>query len=117
MPTPTEQKTTQAQILEYAEAIGWTLVSHEEAEQWRGLKENGLSSPLLDFSNDTGRNARAPLSLFFADTLDASQLKIDSAENKRKVLQDLFRTLLHELMTAKTRVHPIELLNRKESLV
>ncbi len=44
-----------------------------------------------------------------ADTLNASQLKIDSAENKRKVLQDLFRTLLHELMTAKTRVHELEI--------
>ncbi len=44
-----------------------------------------------------------------ADTLDASQLKIDSAENKRKALQDLFRTLLHQLMTAKTRVHDLEL--------
>jgi len=27
MPTPGEQKTVQARILEYAEAIGWTLVS------------------------------------------------------------------------------------------
>jgi len=43
-----------------------------------------------------------------AVTLDASQSKIDSAENKRKALQDLFRTLLHELMTAKTRVHELE---------
>ncbi len=29
MPTPTEQKTVQAQILTYAEAIGWTLVSRD----------------------------------------------------------------------------------------
>ena len=32
MPTPGEHKTVQARILAYAEAIGWTLVSHEEAE-------------------------------------------------------------------------------------
>ncbi len=37
MPTPTEQKTTQARILAYAEAIGWTLVSREAAEQRRGF--------------------------------------------------------------------------------
>ncbi len=54
MPTPTEQKTVQARILAYAEAIGWTIVSREAAEQRRGLKENGLSSPLLGSSNDTG---------------------------------------------------------------
>ena len=35
--------------------------------------------------------------------------KQDSAAAKRSTLQDLFRTLLHELMTAKTRVHDIEL--------
>lgn len=70
MPTPGEHKTVQARILEYAEAIGWTPVSREEAEQRRGLRENGLSSPLGD-SNLTGKNARAPLSLFFDDLLDA----------------------------------------------
>lgn len=36
MPTPGEHKTVQARILEYAEAIGWTLVSREEAERRRG---------------------------------------------------------------------------------
>jgi len=37
MPTPTEHKTVQSRILEYAEAIGWTFVSQKEAEQRRGL--------------------------------------------------------------------------------
>ena len=37
MPTPGEHKTVQARILEFAEAIGWTLVSREEAEQRRGF--------------------------------------------------------------------------------
>lgn len=32
MPTPSEHKTVQARILAYAEAIGWTFVSREEAE-------------------------------------------------------------------------------------
>jgi type I restriction enzyme S subunit len=33
----------------------------------------------------------------------------NNAISKRTSLQDLFRTLLHELMTAKTRVHELEL--------
>ena len=37
MPIPGEHKTVQARILEYAEAIGWTLVSREEAEHRRGF--------------------------------------------------------------------------------
>lgn len=43
-----------------------------------------------------------------ATVLDSVQQKIDLAEQKHRALQDLFRTLLHELMTAKTRVHEIE---------
>ena len=54
MPTPSEHKTVQARILKYAEAIGWTFVPREEAEQRRG-----------------GAPASAPLSLFFDDLLDA----------------------------------------------
>ena len=52
MPTPSEHKTVQARILAYAEAIGWTFVSREEAEQRRG-------------------GTPASLSLFFDDLLDA----------------------------------------------
>ena len=54
MPTPTEHKTVQARILTYAEAIGWTFVPREQAEQRRG-----------------GTPASSPLSLFFDDLLDA----------------------------------------------
>ena len=35
---PTENKTIQARILKYAVAIGWTLVSREEAERRRGFE-------------------------------------------------------------------------------
>ena len=52
MTKPGEHKTVQARILAYAEAIGWTFVSREEAEQRRG-------------------GTPAPLSLFFDDLLDA----------------------------------------------
>ncbi len=37
MPKPGEHKTVQARILGYAEAIGWTFVSREEAEHRRGF--------------------------------------------------------------------------------
>src|SRR5574337_1891398 len=65
MPTPGEHKTVQARILAYAEAIGWTLVSREEAEQRRA------GFPTRQSGDIAGRNARAPLSLFFDNLLDA----------------------------------------------
>ncbi len=37
MPAPGEHKTVHVRILEYAEAIGWTFVSREEADQRRGF--------------------------------------------------------------------------------
>lgn len=57
---PGEHKTVQSRILGYAEAIGWTFVSREEAERRRGIapirnEELGIKNP----------------SLFFDDLLDA----------------------------------------------
>lgn len=43
-----------------------------------------------------------------AKPLVALETKVEVAEKKVTVLKDLFRTLLHELMTAKTRVHELE---------
>ncbi len=40
-----------------------------------------------------------------ANAIDAIENKAKLAESKRSTLNDLFRTLLHELMTAKIRVH------------
>ena len=60
MPTPREHKTVQARILAYAEAIGWRIVSREEAERRRGFDPE--VSPA-----DRARNR----SLFFDDLLDA----------------------------------------------
>ena len=57
--TPGEHKTVQAQTLEYAKAIGWTIVTREEAEQRRGF----APVPLEDRAK--GR------SLFFNNSLDA----------------------------------------------
>ena len=60
MPTPSEHKTVQARILKYAEAIGWTFVSREEAEQRRSFDPNAPPA-------DRAKNR----SLFFDELLDA----------------------------------------------
>ena len=62
MPTPGEHKTVQSRILGCAEAIGWTFVPREEAEQRRGFD---LEVPPADRAK--GR------SLFFDDLLDTKQ--------------------------------------------
>ena len=60
MPKPGEHKTVLARILEYADAIGWRLVSREEAEQRRGF-DPGIPP------SDRAKNC----SLYFDDLLDA----------------------------------------------
>ena len=60
MPTPGEYKTVQSRILAYAEAIGWTVVSREMAEQRRSFDPHAPS-------DERARNR----SLFFDDLLDA----------------------------------------------
>ncbi|MBI5791842.1 MAG: HsdR family type I site-specific deoxyribonuclease [Rhodocyclales bacterium] len=59
MSRPGEHKTVQSRILGYAEAIGWTLVSREEAEQRRGFDPEAPPA-------DRAKNR----SLFFDDLLD-----------------------------------------------
>jgi len=60
MPTPGEHKTVQARILAYAQEIGWTFVSCEEAARRRGFDPE--VSPAERARNKT---------LFFDDLLDA----------------------------------------------
>ncbi len=60
MTTSGEHKTVQARILAYADAIGWTIVPREEAEQRRGFDPDVPPA-------DRARNR----SLFFDDLLDA----------------------------------------------
>jgi len=43
-----------------------------------------------------------------ASILSAVDEKIEAEENKKKALEDLFKTLLHDLMTAKIRVNHLE---------
>lgn len=44
MPAPTEHKTVQDRILSYAQEIGWSFVSREEAEVRRG-NTGGTGAP------------------------------------------------------------------------
>jgi len=57
---PGEHKTVQSRVLGYAEAIGWTVVSREEAEQRRGFDPDVPPA-------DRAKNR----SLFFDDLIDA----------------------------------------------
>jgi len=68
MSAPTEHKTVQARILEYAEAIGWTLVSQKDAEQRRGFDP---PSPRLRGTGPEESRAKGR-TLFFEDLLDAN---------------------------------------------
>jgi len=60
MPTPGEHKTVQSRILGYAEAIGWTFVPREEAEQRRCFDPDALP-----------KERAKGVSLFFNDLFDA----------------------------------------------
>ena len=51
-----------------------------------------------------------------AGTLETIELKTATAVSKKGILQDLFRTLLHELMAAKTRVHNLKLINQDSTI-
>ena len=47
------------------------------------------------------------------ETFATIDQKLSAAVRRQTALQDLFRTLLHELMTAKTRVHDLNLIERR----
>lgn len=59
MPIPTEYKTVQSRILQYAQEIGWNYVSRHEAERRRGFNND---------SNDIQQRCRTA-SLYFEDLL------------------------------------------------
>jgi type I restriction enzyme R subunit len=68
MSKPGEHKTVQARILAYAEAIGWTIVSREEAEQRRAPSPEGYGG--TSGNSPTAEQIKR-FSLFFDDLLDA----------------------------------------------
>ncbi len=81
------------------------------SEYWKSFATFG-PVPILSKGRFSSIVVPIPLSLedqlSIAKPLIALEAKIEVAEKKVAALQDLFRTLLHELMTAKTRVHDME---------
>jgi len=70
---PSEHKTVQARILKYAQDIGWTFVSREEAEVRRGFDPEAAPK-------DRARG----VSLFFDDLLDAKVRKFNPRYTEAK---------------------------------
>jgi len=74
-------------------------------------KEKANSYPTLNLSEV--KKVKIPLPPLqtqqkIASILSAIDQKIEAEENKKKVLEDLFQSLLHNLMTAKIRVNHLE---------
>jgi type I restriction enzyme R subunit len=69
MPSPGEYKTVQARILAYAQEIGWSFVSREEAERRRGFGPHPNPLP-EDGARGLAERAQKA-SLFFGDLLHA----------------------------------------------
>lgn len=67
MPRPSEHKTVQARILDYAQEIGWTYVRRGEAEKRREF----------DHSKATPAEQAAEASPYFDDLLDAQLRKLN----------------------------------------
>ncbi len=74
--------------------------------------KTGASVPTLDRNSFRTMSIAVPTvteQREIADALVATDQNVVITTRKKARLQDLFRTLLHELMTAKTRVHGLEL--------
>lgn len=79
-----------------------------------GLKrfDTGAANPTLNRNIVHGEKIAIPpidQQVEIGDALEAVESKIAMHESRKRSFQDLFRTLLHELMTAKTRVHELEI--------
>lgn len=81
-------------------------------EYWKSFATCG-PVPILSKGRFTSIVVAIPSSVeeqrAIAKPLVALETKVEVAEKKVAALRDLFRTLLHELMTAKTRVHKLDL--------
>jgi type I restriction enzyme R subunit len=81
MSKPTEHKSVQARILQYANEIGWTIVSQSEAEKRRGFNHSAASP----------REKAKQASRFFTDTLFEKVKQFNSKYTGSK--EDLLRML------------------------
>jgi type I restriction enzyme S subunit len=74
--------------------------------------DTGAANPTLNRNIVHGEKVAIPpkdQQVEIGEALEAVESKITIHESRKRSFQDLFRTLLHELMTAKTRVHKLEL--------
>ena len=74
--------------------------------------DTGAANPTLNRNIVHGEKIGVPpkyQQVEISKALGAVESKISINENRKRSLQDLFHTLLHELMTAKTRVHKFAL--------
>jgi type I restriction enzyme R subunit len=89
MPSPTEHKSDQSRIIEYATEIGWQYVSQSEAESRRGFDASAASP------REKARNA----SRFFTDTLfeKVKEFNPKFKDNKADLLRllDLLLPYIH----------------------
>ena len=84
----------------------------QNSEYWKGHATFG-TVPILSKGRFASITVAVPSSIeeqkAIAEPLLGLDAKVEVAEQRSSILQDLFRTLLHELMTAKKRVHELEL--------
>ena len=85
-------------------------INSVEAKKQVGAGKTGMAQP--HFNVGTVKRIFVPLppledQELIVSCLEKIDQKHDLAADKKRALQDLFRTLLHELMTAKTRVHEL----------
>jgi type I restriction enzyme S subunit len=88
-------------------------INSEEAKKQVGAGKTGMAQP--HFNVGTVKRIFVPLPPLedqevIVSCLEKIDQKHDLAADKKSALQDLFRTLLHELMTAKTRVGELEIM-------
>lgn len=77
-----------------------------------GKIQTGASYPAVTDSDVKGQKIPSPslvLQEKIADILSLVDSKIEAEENKKKALEDLFRTLLNNIMTGKVRVNHLEI--------
>jgi type I restriction enzyme R subunit len=146
MPTPSEHKSVQARILEYAKDIGWTYVSRDDAEQRRGFDpevpaaeraknrsmffDDAIEAQVREFNPRYAEAEDALLVRFrhihtdsygnreFVKLLRSSGKYYDHEEKlERDDNRELFCSLLHELMTGKVRADYLELPLLKPTMI